>query len=155
MKLSDLQEDLVGTWAGTKHLWMGPPPAAAQTSDSRLEVSAAAKGKFLSLSYSWSFEGEGQEGLMILGNNNPAEEATAAWIDSFHMSGKVMYCRGTVGDDGKASVLGSYEAPPGPDWGWRITLQAQPSGGLLLEMYNITPDGDEALAVRGEYRRSA
>ena len=57
--------------------------------------------------------------------------------------------------DGCMSALDSYPAPPGPDWGWRIVLDADAESGIRILMYNITPDGDEALAVEAQYTLSA
>jgi hypothetical protein len=36
---------------------------------------------------------------------------------------------------------------PGPDWGWRIVLEASRDGGLRLLMYNRTPESEEVPAV--------
>jgi hypothetical protein len=45
------------------------------------------------------------------------------------------------------AATGRYAAPPGPDWGWRIELVGEGPDVLVLRMLNITPDGEEALAV--------
>ena len=37
--------------------------------------------------------------------------------------------------------------PPRPDWGWRIEIHPAVADGFQLRMYNITPDGEEALAA--------
>jgi len=42
---------------------------------------------------------------------------------------------------------------PGPDWRWRFEIQTGESDDFELRMYNITPEGDEALAVRAQYWR--
>jgi hypothetical protein len=57
---------------------------------------------------------------------------------------------GTAGD-GTITVRGSYPAPPGPDWGWRIDIAAAP---LRITHTNIDADGTEDLAVEGVYSRS-
>jgi len=72
---------------------------------------------------------------------------SAAWVDSFHCGGTVMHCRGEARANGFL-VLGSYAAPPGPDWGWNLALQRLPAGGLELLMHNIPPGGSPELAVR-------
>ena len=60
---------------------------------------------------------------------------------------------GTVDEHGCVSVLGSYEAPPDPDWGWRI--EVVPEGkSLRIIMHNISPDEQEVLAVRATYERT-
>ena len=57
------------------------------------------------------------------------------------------------GVEGRVSVLGSYAAPEGPDWGWQIDLVPQPDGGLHLLMYNIEPGGAPQPAVAATYTR--
>ena len=51
------------------------------------------------------------------------------------------------------SLLGSYAAPPGPDWGWRIVLEPL-SETLQIRMDNITPDGEDLPAVEATYRHN-
>lgn len=147
MKLSSLYEQLRGDWSGEKSLWFdskAPPHAICPC---ELEVGSEALGKFLALRYRWSFEGQPQAGLLLVGNDNAEERVSAAWVDSFHSSGAVMHCRGEARDNGFL-VLGSYAAPPGPDWGWDLALQRLPAGGLELLMHNIPPGGVPELAVR-------
>jgi hypothetical protein len=56
----------------------------------------------------------------------------------------------------RASVRGTYAAPPGPDWGWRIDVT--PDGDKLrIEMHNVWPEeqgGKEELAVEAVYGRA-
>jgi len=83
---------------------------------------------------------------MLVGHIAETDVLTVHWIDTWHMSDKVMACQGRPKERGVIDVRGSYAAPPGPDWGWRIIIApAQMSLGLV--MYNITPAGQEALAV--------
>jgi len=53
--------------------------------------------------------------MLIAGNANAEEAASAAWVDSWHMSGKLMACQGTIDSAGTIMLRGAYEAPPGPD----------------------------------------
>ncbi len=53
---------------------------------------------------------------------------------------------------GSLSVQGTYAAPPGPDWGWRITLSLDEDNWLRLGMVNIFPDGKVVDAVDARYR---
>lgn len=69
------------------------------------------------------------------------------------MGDTAMHCAGTLTLDGVASVQGRYAAPPGPDWGWRITLTPSSDAAFVLRMFNITPDGTEMLAVEAPYTR--
>ena len=152
MNLIELHDRLLGEWSGTSTLWLSWLEEPEQRSPSRLRVAAVANGEFLSFQYSWVYEGE-QEGLLLLGNDNEDGAANAAWVDSWHMSGKIMHCTGEVDGAGATSLRGSYQAPPGPDWGWRIDVSLPEPGALRIEMHNVDPDGSEELAVRAEYRR--
>lgn len=79
-----------------------------QSCESTLVVAPAAKGKFLSFAYTWSHEGADHEGLLIVGNANKAEEATGAFIDSWHMNTNVMQFKGSVDEQGVIHLLGTY-----------------------------------------------
>ena len=41
----------------------------------------------------------------------------------------------------------------GPAWGWRTEFTQQSPNSLLMEAYNIMPDGVEGLAVKAELKR--
>jgi len=79
--------------------------------------------------------------------------ATVAWIDSWHNGDRLMLCQGSLSVAGALSVKCSYSAPPGPDWGWRITLESPSNDAWRLVMHNITPQGDEQLAVEALFQR--
>ena len=112
-----------------------------------------AGGSFLQFDYDWTYEGEGQTGLLLFGCDEE-NAASAAWVDSFHMSTKIMSCAGRAAD-GSAELSGSYAAPPGPDWGWRITIRSVSPNELTIVMHNISPEAQEDLAVQIDYTRSA
>ncbi len=42
----------------------------------------------------------------------------------------------------------------GPAWGWRTEFTLQGANTFLMEAYNITPGGMEALAVKAEMKRT-
>jgi hypothetical protein len=154
MKLTEIQNHLLGDWTGSNLLrlsWLTP---SDYHSSSQLSVAPVAKGKFLSLTYTWSHEEVAQEGLILLGYDDKQEIATAAWVDSWHMSSKIMSCQGTIDAQGAIDLRGSYEAPPGPDWGWRIVITPKAGKELQMVMYNITPEGAEDLAVKADYKRA-
>jgi hypothetical protein len=142
----------VGEWSGTNKLWFTPTdPAIESATAARVET--AANGKFLTVRYTWAFDGKPQEGFLLLGDDPKAGVCDAILVDSFHNSDRVMPLTGPAAGDGEVSVLGSYPAPPGPDWGWRVTLELPAEDRFVLRMFNITPDGTEALAVEASYAR--
>ena len=65
-----------------------------------------------------------------------------------------MPCSGSAAE-AAVSVKGHYAAPPGPDWGWRITVQLESAEQFRLIMHNITPDGEEMVAVEAVFSREA
>lgn len=47
-------------------------------------------------------------------------------------------------------VRGSSKVAGHPDWGWRMVV-APTSDALRIELYNVTPDGQEMLGVAATY----
>ena len=153
LRFDDLKAQLNGEWGGTYLLRLGEPNVPDSVTPSTLSVATIVHGKFLSLKYTWSFNDAPHEGLIILGYDKSQRVATAAWIDSWHQSARILMCEGVVHDNGEVDVKGYYGDPPDPQWGWRTTIKATLAGGALIEMYNCTPEGVEELAVRGDYSR--
>lgn len=144
---------VAGGWAGRYKLWFSPtdPPVEC---DSNAEVEKLGDGKFLGLKYDWSFDGKRQEGFILLGAFEKEGVLNAQWIDSFHNGNRIMPCTGKVpAEDAEVSVLGSYPAPPDPDWGWRTLLEHSSADELRMVMYNIPPGKPQELAVEAVYQR--
>jgi hypothetical protein len=151
VSVPEILEALRGGWIGTSTLWLPWLSPPERESASTATVERAVGGKFVSLKYTWEYEGAAHEGLLLLGRARSGE-VTAAWADSWHMSDKIMFCTGSAGEGGAISVRGSYEAPPGPDWGWRTEIRAA-DGGFEIVMHNVSPEGEESIAFRNTYRR--
>lgn len=67
----------------------------------------------------------------------------------------VFACSGRAAGGGVA-LRGTYAAPPGPDWGWRIDL-IPTAATLRIVLHNVFPagmGGQEAVAVEAEYTRA-
>jgi GrpB-like predicted nucleotidyltransferase (UPF0157 family) len=112
-----------------------------------------AEGKFLTFRYTWADEDQPQDGFLLIGQEGQENPVKAVWIDSWYMHDTFMLCQGSLDPQGSLSVQGSYAAPPGPDWGWRIILEPGEGDALRLVMVNIDPDGKEELAVEAQYRK--
>lgn len=149
MAIPEFLTKAVGHWAtkDSKLMMHGQPE---RSSESKLTVATAVLGRFAVLSYSWKFDGQVQEGVLLLGGNK--EEATASWVDSFHTGGGFMPLRGEQ-IPGRITLLGSYAAPPGPDWKWRFVISDEDSQ-IKFAMTNISPDGQEEPAVEAAYKRA-
>jgi hypothetical protein len=142
--------DCEGHWKGTNALQLSPDEPA-ETSNSFLTITPMLNGYFIRIEQSWSFRGIPHYGSLLVGFDDQSQQISLHWIDTFHMARKVMPCQGLVREDGIFDVLGSYSAPPDPDWGWRITIKCQPSHSLEIQMFNIDPHGKEILAVTANH----
>lgn len=141
-----------GQWQGTSTL-QDPHGGGADESASTATVTPMIAGRFVRIDYTWSYGGNAQEGALIVGLHRKSGVATAYWMDSFHNGEKVMVCTGSApADDGTLTVRGSYPAPTGPDWGWRIDITPG-DDALRIVHHNVWPEGKEELAVDSSYRR--
>jgi len=144
--------DLVGSWSGRNQLWLMPGDPVRE-SKTQASVTSTAHGVLVSLAYSWDYEGQPQEGVLLLRNHLDAAKVEVVWLDSWHTRNEFMLFAADADHQGLVAVRGSYAAPPGPDWGWRIGLHADGADAFSVRMYNISPEGQEALAVDARYTR--
>jgi len=147
-----------GRWEGTARTWF-EPGKLADTSPIRGTVRLVLDGAFALHEYEGSLSGQAMKGLAIHGYAKGERRFETAWIDSCHNGTRIMVSLGEAsawsGGDA-ASVFGTYPAPEGPDWGWRTEVDvAQTPERLVIRHFNVTPDGEEALAVEIDYHRVA
>jgi len=141
----------VGYWVGRNRLWLSPNEPVRE-SETTAFVASIAQGKFITLQYTWTYEDQPQDGFLVIGQEGRSNLVKAVWIDSWHMGNQSMQCQGSLDPQGSLSVLGSYAAPPGPDWGWRIIIDPGEDNTLRIVMMNISPEGKEELAVEANYQ---
>jgi hypothetical protein len=147
-------DDLIacaGSWRGTNVL-QDPYTNTPAESASAMTVTPLLENRFVRLAYTWAWGDAPYEGEMLLGYLAKDGAASMYWIDSLHMDRKVMTLTGTAAGDVPLSLLGSYAAPDGENWGWRIEVAAaEPGRALRIVMHNIWPTGQEDLAVEMTY----
>jgi hypothetical protein len=135
-----------GQWQGTSTLFL--PDTAPENSDSILTVVPELNGRFIRLDYTWSQGGAPQHGSLLIGSHE------ACWIDTWHMTDRMMLCATEPGDGPAWSCRGSYAASPGPDWNWRIAITPDLPGKLRIVMTNIPPAEETGvMAVDAQYSR--
>ncbi len=146
-------EKLVGEWKGSNRLhtsWIPEDPI--KDSDSNCSVNLVAMEQALKLEYTWSYEGAPQSGLMIIRSPKDSQAVDFYWLDSWHLSNIYMISEGKI--DGKViSVKGFYKVPDHPDWGWRTDFDCGDGDSFSFTMYNVTPEGEESLAVESAFTR--
>jgi hypothetical protein len=153
MSLDEIKLYLIGVWAGENILrlsWMTPQE---YHSLSELTVTPTVREKFLAFEYRWSHETAPHEGLLLVGYDAAQEIVNAAWVDSWHSSTKPLALSGNVDRHKTIDLRGTYEVPNHPDWGWHIVINIPEKDALQIVMYNVSPKGDEDLAVRADYKR--
>lgn len=148
---------LAGSWRATYQL-RGDPSFDSDT-PSRALVTPILGGRFVRIDYTWDEddflqEHGPQEGVLLVGHESKTDGVTVVWLDSWHNSDRTMVCPGALLENGGVDVIGTYPGAPGePEWGWRTRIEPD-SDGWVLTMFNVTPTGEEALAVHADYRRS-
>ena len=138
-----------GTWQGTNIL-QDPNSGQPEESPALASVTPVLDGRFVRLDYTWEYQGKAQAGSLLIGYEAKANVLTGQWIDTWHMGDKVMSCRSSAGESDLITLLGSFEAPPGPDWGWRTDLLLHEPDRLVMMMYAISPDEEESPAVEAK-----
>jgi hypothetical protein len=142
-------QQLTGNWIGTNCLYLEGADGPKLESPSHLTASIVVSG-FLEVRYDWAYEAKQKQGLIVFGDD--AKQATVAWIDSFHTAKRVMHFLG-ASEANAVSVKGTYSVGEGPEWGWSIRLELA-GAELRLTMFNISPEGQEYLAVLAVYQRA-
>lgn len=153
MSVPENLEKLAGEWSGTNKLHLSWLENSPFDSESKASISFSAKGFFLKIEYDWSYEEKTQEGLILIGKENDSDLVKSFWIDSWHLSDKFMVSEGKYKPDEAISVKGYYTVPNHPDWGWRTVIESENENSFKLTMYNVSPEGEESLAVEADYSR--
>jgi hypothetical protein len=143
---------LVGDWQGTARTWFEPGKLADE-SPIQGSFRSILGGRFVQYEYHGHLQGAPFEGAAIYGFDPARNCFESSWIDSFHMGSTMMFSQGMRTSTG-FWVLGAYADPRGgPDWGWRTTIEIVNPDQIAIRAYNITPEGQEDLAVEAVYQR--
>lgn len=141
-----------GDWSGDYDLWLMPnAPKESSESSARIEVDVT--DHTWVMNYQWTREGTAHQGGFHFGGSGT--KADFRWSDSFHSSTAATTGIGMLSDDGTQLIfMSSYSTGVGtPDWGWRTEFTFVDANTMKMEAYNITPQGEEHIAVRAEYAR--
>lgn len=139
---ADLPGRAAGHYTGTNLLWFrGPEP---------LQSPAEVHVEGDEVRYTWEYEGQPQSGVLPF--RFEGDQVSVTWSDTWHAR-KAITCQGSR-TPGKITVVGTYGAGD-QVWSWRTEFSAPAADQVLMEMFNIHPDGQEDLAVRLTATRSS
>jgi hypothetical protein len=142
---------LKGHWKGTTKTWFEPGVLADESPMSGT-IRPILGGRFMLYEYSGTLSDRPFEGAAMIGYDLATQTFQSAWVDSFHMSTAIMLSEGVSSESFKAT--GSYfTGQDTPRWFWRSEIEIIDDGHIVLSAYNISPDGDEALATETHYFR--
>jgi hypothetical protein len=144
---------MTGRWEGRTRTWFEPDVLADESPCSG-EFRPVAGGNFLLWEYTGSIQGGAFTGMAMIAYDGEEQAFQTSWIDSFHMSGCIMFSTGKAIGAG-FFVTGSYSAGPGNNpWGWRMEFLVPGDGSLVICSFNISPEGEESLAIETVLFRS-
>jgi len=142
---------LGGPWQATYQL--RGDPSFEGDSPSAANVTSMLGGRFVRIDYTWSDRGKPQEGALIVAHEPDTDAVTAVWMDTWHNGHRMMVCTGGMRPDGGLDIRGTYGAGPGgQEWGWHTVIELA-EDAWRMAMFNVTPEGQESLAVMADYRR--
>lgn len=153
MSIPKTLANLIGEWSGANRLFLFWIAESPFESESNALLAFSAQGRFLKLEYDWVYEGKPQEGLILIGKDRDSDLIKAFWIDSWHLNDKFMVSEGKAITENMISISGFYTVPDNPDWGWRTVIETKNENAFKIIMYNVSPEGEETLAVEADYER--
>ncbi|MBJ7329651.1 MAG: DUF1579 family protein [Solirubrobacteraceae bacterium] len=156
-ELDQRLEALVGSWAGPGRLWFEAGPPAPPASEAPVQGGIARVHRhWVRHEYATTIDEVEHSGTALIGAIAPRALWQVAWVDSFHTAGTgLMISEGPIVPGSTTiDVVGSYLDGGGTAWGWRTSFAPEGDGNLAVRHWNITPDGEEALAVEFAYARA-
>jgi Protein of unknown function (DUF1579) len=144
--------EMVGQWAGNKWFWQSASESP-KVSRAHAAIVPAARGKFVRVDYTWAMDASPQEGTLLVGFDAHRGVVSGAWIDSWHMSDRLLTCTGNLTAPTVFAMSGTQVDPPAPDRVWSITFERGDSRSSTIRIYNVSPEGHKDMFVEAIFKR--
>lgn len=138
-------EELNGLFYGKQKIWMEPGEAVFE-SPIAAEVENKKNKQAITISYTWRYNNETVKGSFLIEPKNE-RNYSCIWEDTWHNKNTAMLLEGQLQGSKIFSFVGSYGTKDNTLWGWKIKIVPGNTGIFTIYMYNISPDGQEMLAV--------
>jgi hypothetical protein len=152
MTPKELFASMTGSWEGNCKTWFEPGKLEDESTVKGM-IEPALGGRFLRHVYEGEIQGKPRHGEEMIAYNGVGKKFETSWIDDFHMNYAILFSQGKAIERG-FEVFGKYDTgETTPAWGWRTTYELMGEDDLVIRAYNVTSEGQEALAVETVYRR--
>jgi hypothetical protein len=151
MNPDEFLRTLIGQWTGTCRTWFEPDKLADE-SEVQGEFKPILGGRFVRHTYEGQIQGQSRTGEETIVFNPARNQFQVSWIDDFHMNYGILWSDGVRTPNG-FSVTGQYDVQPGaPHWNWKTVFELTDDDALTMTAFNISPEGQEAMATETKYK---
>jgi hypothetical protein len=139
-----------GEWTTKMQMWPAPG-ADPMTSEGTCNAEMILGGRYLQTKYSGTVMGMPFEGISTDGYDNAKKVYINSWVDN--MGTGIMHSEGKYDESTKIITYNGtmFDPMQGKDAAYRQTMQMIDENHMVMEMFNISPEGKEYKSMHIDY----